>query len=113
MLEIFVWQNGGKIPINFTRARNSSHMQENMKFFIQNEETVALLWHTVHIVITTLLSCFFFQEGARGWNHIQLAFMYAIASRWIIVVAAYDEVGVKCFFQYANMQVWKEMTDKK
>lgn len=56
MSETFVWQGSGKIPINFTRARNSPHMQENTKFFLQNKGTTALTWHTVPGVIKSLWS---------------------------------------------------------
>lgn len=78
--EIFVWQGSGKNRINFSRARNSPHMQENTKFFLQNEETIALMWHTVHIVIMSLWSL---KKQRRGGDHKHLAFISVITSRWL------------------------------
>lgn len=80
MWETFVWQGSGKNHINFTTARNSPHMQENTKFFLQNEETIALMWHTVHIVIMSLWSL---KKQRGGGDHKHLAFISVITSRWL------------------------------
>lgn len=80
MWEIFVWQGRGKNYTNFSGGRNPPHMQENTKFFLQNEETIALLWHTVHIVIMSLWSL---KKQRGGGDHKHLAFISVITSRWL------------------------------
>lgn len=79
MWEIFVWRAVAKIALSLVEPGIHPTCRKT-KFFLQNEETLALMWHTVHIVIMSLWSL---KEQRGGGEHKHLAFISDITSRWL------------------------------